>query len=243
MVSVFVIGLIADIWSHGRGLSLAILSSSPSWTGSVQRYSNKSPSDWGRHVPPLMVVQHLLSCRLHLYIPPGLDTYTHTHTHTHTHTQPTQAHAYIHTHAHHGDTNTNREHRSFRLRWPSPAMSETMIVGTMSCYWGSLSTFPELFCVFPRQLEAASSAACVMVVRHRVVNVEIHRRSQSQHTGAPRPQRGHLLNDRPSQGKELEWSAEVISNSLRCRSLGMAGPTEGWFWKSYLIHAASSSIT
>ena len=78
------IGLIADIWCHGRGLSLAILSSSPSWTGSVQRYSNKSPSDWGRHVPPLMVVQHLLSCRLHLYIPPGLDTYTHTHTHTHT---------------------------------------------------------------------------------------------------------------------------------------------------------------
>ena len=31
-------GLIADIWSHGRELPLAILSSFPSWTGSVQRY-------------------------------------------------------------------------------------------------------------------------------------------------------------------------------------------------------------
>ena len=31
---------------------------------------------------PLMVAQHLLSCRLHIYIFLGPDTYTHTHTHT-----------------------------------------------------------------------------------------------------------------------------------------------------------------
>ena len=64
-------GIIADIWSHGQELSLAILCSFPSWTGSLQRYGDKPPSDWGRLVPPLMVAQHLLSCHLHLCICPG----------------------------------------------------------------------------------------------------------------------------------------------------------------------------
>ena len=77
-------GLIADIWSHGRELSLAILSSLSSWTGSLQRYSDKPPSDWGHLVPPLLVAQHLCSCRLHLCICSGPDTHTHTHTHTNT---------------------------------------------------------------------------------------------------------------------------------------------------------------
>ena len=149
----------------------------------------------GTLMPPLMVAQQLVSCCLHLCICPGPDTHTHTHTHT-------QAHACIHTHAQHGDTNTNKVHRCFRrLIRPSPAMLEVLTVCTMSCPWGSLSNFPEVFRIFSRQLEAASSIACVVVVRCRVVNVEIHGRSQSQHTGALGPRRGHPFNDRPSQGK------------------------------------------
>ena len=158
----------------------------------------------GTLMPPLTVAQHLVSCCLHLCICPGLDTHRHTHTHTHTHTADTSTCMYTHTYSAWG-TNTNKEHRCFRrLTGPSPAMSEMVTVGTMSCPWDSLSTFPELFYIFPRQLEAASSAACVVVVRRRVVNVEIHRRSQSQHTGALGPQRGHPFNDMPSQGKGKE---------------------------------------
>ena len=56
----------------------------------------------------------------------------------------------------------------------------------------------ELFCIFPQHPEAASSASCVVVVRRLVVDVEIHRRSQSQRTGALGPWRGHPFNDRPS---------------------------------------------
>ena len=45
----------------------------------------------------------------------------------------------------------------------------------------------DLFRIFPRHPEAASSAACQVVVRCQVVDVEIHTRSQSQHTGALGP--------------------------------------------------------
>ena len=62
----------------------------------------------------------------------------------------------------------------------------------------------DLFRIFPRHPEAASSAACQVVMRYQVVDVEIHTRSQSQHTGALGPQRGHPFNDRPSQVKGQE---------------------------------------
>ena len=192
----FVIGLIADIWSHGWELSLAILSSFPSWTESLQRSGDKPPSDWERSCLLLWLLSNLSPVA---FISASALGRTHTHTHTHTHTQ---AHACIHTHAQHGDTNTNKVHRCFRrLIRPSPAMLEVLTVCTMSCPWGSLSNFPEVFRIFSRQLEAASSIACVVVVRCRVVNVEIHGRSRSQHTGALGPRRGHPFNDRPSQGK------------------------------------------
>uniref|UniRef100_A0ABI0P421 Uncharacterized protein n=1 Tax=Bos taurus TaxID=9913 RepID=A0ABI0P421_BOVIN len=69
---------------------------------------NKPPSDWERLVPPLLVTQHLLSCRLHLCICPGLDTQKHTHKHSQ------HKHMCVYTHAWHGDTNANRECRCFR---------------------------------------------------------------------------------------------------------------------------------
>uniref|UniRef100_A0A8B9WW24 Uncharacterized protein n=1 Tax=Bos mutus grunniens TaxID=30521 RepID=A0A8B9WW24_BOSMU len=57
----------------------------------------QTPSDWERLVPPLLVTQHLLSCRLHLCICPGQ-----------------HKHMRVYTHAWHRDTNANREHRYFR---------------------------------------------------------------------------------------------------------------------------------
>ena len=102
----------------------------------------------------------------------------------------------------------------------APETTEAPAVPDTYTYNSSLSTFPELFCIFPRQLEAASSAACVVVVRCRVVNVEIHRRSQSQHTGALGPWRGRPFNDRPSQGKVPECRAQAIINSVSKRRPG-----------------------
>ena len=52
---VFAFFLIADFWSQGPELALAILSSFPSWTGSLRRQGNQPPLDWGRLVPPLLI--------------------------------------------------------------------------------------------------------------------------------------------------------------------------------------------
>ena len=158
-------GLIADIWSHVRELSLAILSSLSSWRGSLQRYSDKPPSDWGHLVPPLLVAQHLCSCRLHLCICSGPDTHTHTHTHTHTQIQPTQAHACIHT----------------CLAWGHKCKQGTQVFQELKTALSSnvgdgvnrhhvlplglpVHLLPKLLRIFPRKPEATSSAACVVVV-------------------------------------------------------------------------------
>ena len=130
------------IWSNCRyvephlELSLAILSSFPSWAGSMQRYGEKPPSAWSPHdsssgcsAPPLLPPSSLLL--------PWAG-----HTHTHTNTARINKHVCIHTHAQHGDTNANNEHRCFRRRRGlTPAMSEMVTVGNMPCPWGSLFIF------------------------------------------------------------------------------------------------------
>ena len=152
-------GIIADIWSHGRELSLAILSSFPSRTGSLQRYSDKPPSDWGRLMPPLLVAQHLLSCRLHLCICPGTDT------HTHTQTQPTQAHVCIHTCLAWGHKCKQGTQVFKKLK---TAVSSNVGDGVSRHHVLPLGLpvhlLPKLLRIFPRHPEATSSAACVVVV-------------------------------------------------------------------------------
>uniref|UniRef100_A0ABI0NUL7 Secreted protein n=1 Tax=Bos taurus TaxID=9913 RepID=A0ABI0NUL7_BOVIN len=108
MVSVFC------VWSNCRYLEpwMGVTTGHPFFIPILDRVSaeiqNKPPSDWERLVPPLLVTQHLLSCRLHLCICPGLDTQKHTHKHSQ------HKHMCVYTHAWHGDTNANRECRCFR---------------------------------------------------------------------------------------------------------------------------------
>ena len=58
------------------------------------------------------------------------------------------------------------------------------------------------------------------------MDVQNHRRSQSQHRGALGPWRGCPFNDRPSQGKVKECRAQAILNSVSNRRLG-DGRTHG----------------
>ena len=83
-------------------------------------------------------------------------------------------------------------------------MSEMESVAPCPALVAPCSPPPRALPYFSKVPEAASSAACLVVVSRQLVDVEIHRRPQSQYTGALGPQRGCPFNDRPSQGKERE---------------------------------------
>ena len=59
-----------------------------------------------------------------------------------------------------------------------------------------------------------------------MVDVQNHRRSQSQHRGALGPWRGRPVNDKSTQGKVQECRFQAILNSMSNRRLG-DGRTHG----------------
>ena len=146
---------------------------------------------------------------------------THTHTHTHINTGDTSTHVYtiiglIQRHKlDTGNTGVSGAEGTVSSTVGDGVRGHHVLPWELPVY-----LLPEHFRIFGRQPEAASSAAGVVVVRCRLVDVEIHRRSQSQHTGALGHWTGCPFNDRLSQGKGRECKAQAILNSLSNRRLG-----------------------